>query len=364
MEPVVPDYGGASIVGVVPALVRGSRPPWFPEAARERGPVVLFLIDGLGWTTLEAHRSLLPHLAALDGHAITTVAPSTTASALTSLATGLTPAEHGIVGFRMRIERAVLNVLRWQVDEGPPPDPFVVQRQDGFLGRPVPVVTKSEFRMTKFTDAHLRGTRFVGWTTTATLVQQCRRLIGEGEPLVYAYYPGVDSVAHEFGLHDEFFRAELIAADRLVGDLVDALPPNVTVLVTADHGQVHMGAAGWVGLQPLHSMVDAYAGDGRFRYLYARRGAAADLLAAARDEYGHQAWVMSRDELIDGGWLGPGPVRTSVRRRIGDVVLAAREPVGFVDPTFPREAGLIAGHGSLTPDEMLVPLLGGRGEAR
>jgi hypothetical protein len=364
MEPVVPDYGGASIVGVVPALVRGSRPPWFPEAARERGPVVLFLIDGLGWTTLEAHRSLLPRLAALDGHAITTVAPSTTASALTSLATGLTPAEHGIVGFRMRIERAVLNVLRWQVDEGPPPDPFVVQRQDGFLGRPVPVVTKSEFRMTKFTDAHLRGTRFVGWTTTATLVQQCRRLIGEGEPLVYAYYPGVDSVAHEFGLHDEFFRAELIAADRLVGDLVDALPPNVTVLVTADHGQVHMGAAGWVGLQPLHSMVDAYAGDGRFRYLYARRGAAADLLAAARDEYGHQAWVMSRDELIDGGWLGPGPVRTSVRRRIGDVVLAAHEPVGFVDPTFPREAGLIAGHGSLTPDEMLVPLLGGRGEAR
>jgi hypothetical protein len=333
MEPVVPDYGGASIVGVVPALVRGSRPPWFPEAARERGPVVLFLIDGLGWTTLEAHRSLLPRLAALDGHAITTVAPSTTASALTSLATGLTPAEHGIVGFRMRIERAVLNVLRWQVDEGPPPDPFVVQRQDGFLGRPVPVVTKSEFRMTKFTDAHLRGTRFVGWTTTATLVQQCRRLIGEGEPLVYAYYPGVDSVAHEFGLHDEFFRAELIAADR-------------------------------VGLQPLHSMVDAYAGDGRFRYLYARRGAAADLLAAARDEYGHQAWVMSRDELIDGGWLGPGPVRTPVRRRIGDVVLAAHEPVGFVDPTFPREAGLIAGHGSLTPDEMLVPLLGGRGEAR
>jgi hypothetical protein len=72
---------------------------------------------------------------------------------------------------------------------------------------------------------------------------------------------------------------------------------------------------------------------------------------------------MSRDELIDGGWLGPGPMRAPVRRRIGDVVLAAHEPVGFVDPTFPREAGLVAGHGSLTPDEMLVPLLGGRGAA-
>src|SRR4051794_7931533 len=101
MEPVVPDYGGASIVGVVPALVRGARPAWFPAAAREPGPVVLFLVDGLGWTTLAAHRALLPRLAALDSRMITTVAPSTTASALTSLATGLTPAEHGIVGFRM-----------------------------------------------------------------------------------------------------------------------------------------------------------------------------------------------------------------------------------------------------------------------
>src|SRR5438270_5406043 len=128
MDPVVPDYGGASIVGIVPALVRGSRPPWFPQAAREGGPVVLFVIDGLGWTTLEAHRSLLPRLAALDGRAITTVAPSTTASALTSLATGLSPAQHGVVGFRMRVDRAVLNVLRWQTDGGTPPDPFTVQR--------------------------------------------------------------------------------------------------------------------------------------------------------------------------------------------------------------------------------------------
>ncbi len=363
MEPVVPDYSGASIVGIVPALVRGSRPSWFPETARERGPVVVLLLDGLGWTTLEAHRSMLPRLGALDGRAITTVAPSTTATALTSLATGLTPAEHGIVGFRMRVERGVLNVLRWHSDDGSAPDPFTVQRRDAFLGRPVPVITKSEFRTTRFTEAHLRGTRFVGWSTTATLVQQCRRLIAEGEQLVYAYYPGVDSVAHEFGLHDDFFRAELVAADRLVGDVLDALPSNVTVLVTADHGQVHIGPSGWVGLEPLREMVDAYAGDGRFRYLYARRGAFADLLAAAREEYRHQAWVMSRDELIDGGWLGPGPVRSSVRRRIGDVVLAAHEPVGFVDPTFTREAGLVAGHGSLTPDEMYVPLLAGRGTA-
>ncbi|MBA2327071.1 MAG: alkaline phosphatase family protein, partial [Actinobacteria bacterium] len=63
------------------------------------------------------------------------------------------------------------------------------------------------------------------------------------------------------------------------------------------------------------------------------------------------------------GWLGPRPTG-SIGGRIGDVVLAARDPVGFVDPALPQEATLLAMHGSLTPDEMQVPLLAGRGRAR
>ena len=58
----------------------------------------------------------------------------------------------------------------------------------------------------------------------SVLVEHCRRLVGRGERFVYAYYPGVDTVAHEFGLHDEYFRAELAFADELVGRLLDALP--------------------------------------------------------------------------------------------------------------------------------------------
>ena len=44
-------------------------------------------------------------------------------------------------------------------------------------------------------------------------------------------------------------------------------------------------------------------------------------------------------------------------------MLAAREPVAFVDPAMPQETTLIAMHGSLTPDEMHVPLLAARGHA-
>jgi hypothetical protein len=114
-------------------------------------------------------------------------------------------------------------------------------------------------------------------------------------------------------------------------------------------------------MEPVASHVRAYAGDARLRYLYARPGAEADLLKAAEDAYGDDAWVFSREQLIDERWLGPEPPPGDIASRIGHVTLAAKGNVAFVDPTHPRETRLLAGHGSLSPDEMLVPLLAGRG---
>jgi predicted AlkP superfamily pyrophosphatase or phosphodiesterase len=205
----------------------------------------------------------------------------------------------------------------------------------------------------------MRDARFVGWRTTATLVEHVRRLVAEGERFVYAYYDGVDKVAHEYGLRDGFFPAELAATDRLVGDLLAALPPDAVLVLTSDHGQVQF--EDWITLEAVTSRVTGYAGDGRFRYLYAQPGRQDDLVKAAEDHYGDRAWVLSRSQLIDEGWLGPEPPPGDVLTRIGDVTLAAKGNVAFADPTHPHELKLVAGHGSLTADEMLVPLLAGRG---
>jgi hypothetical protein len=360
---VRPALDGASIAGLVPALLGARDDSFLPEAARESEAVVLLVLDGLGWNALREHAADMPELAAMAGGPITTVVPATTATALTSIATGLAPAQHGILGYRMLVEGDVLNVLRWSVQGGGrTPDPFDVQRHTAFLGRAVPVVTKTEFRNTGFTKAHLRGARFVGWHTTAALVEHCRLEVEAGERLVYAYYPGVDSIAHEFGLRDRVFRRELAAADALVAALLDALPERAALLVTADHGQVHLERASWVAVPELVPLTTAMAGDGRFRYLYARKGAARDLLAAARDLLGAQAWVWSRAEVLDEELFGTGATG-SIPGRIGDVVLAARDAVAFVDPALAQEVQLRSGHGSLTPDEMLVPLVAAPGRA-
>lgn len=360
---VRPALDGASVAGIVPALLGANDASWLPEAAREAESVVLLVLDGLGWNALREHAADMPELAAMEGGPITTVVPATTASALTSIATGLAPAQHGILGYRMLVGGEVLNVLRWSVyGGGRPPDPFDVQRHTAFLGRAVPVVTKSEFRTTGFTEAHLRGGRFVGWHTTAALVELCLAEVASRERLVYAYYPGVDSIAHEFGLRGPVWMRELGAADAIVGALLDSLPAHAALLVTADHGQVHLERDAWIPIPDLGAMTTAMAGDGRFRYLYARKGAARELVAAAREELGDRAWVWSRAELLDEQLLGAGATG-SIPGRIGDVILAARTDVAFVDPALPNEVKLMSGHGSLTPDEMLVPLVAGRGRA-
>ena len=63
------------------------------------------------------------------------------------------------------------------------------------------------------------------------------------------------------------------------------------------------------------------------------------------------------DEAIDNDWFGP-VVTSAARSRLGDVALVARGPVGFIDPAEVIPIHLICRHGSLTADEMLVPLLG------
>src|SRR6185437_14953516 len=174
VDPVLPALDGASVAGVVPALFGRVDDAWIPEPARRADAVVLLVLDGLGWSAVQDHAAVMPNLARMQGTAITTVAPSTTATALTSIATGLAPAQHGIVGYRMLVDNHVLNVLRWTVaGRNRPPDPFDVQRHPPFLDREVPVVTRTEFRDTGFTQAHLRGGRLTGWHTVAGLVEQC-----------------------------------------------------------------------------------------------------------------------------------------------------------------------------------------------
>ena len=359
--PTVPDYGGACIDQVVAALLSDgeAHPGWLPDAAVGASQVVLLVLDGLGWAQLQERPGLAPTLTAMEGGPITTVAPSTTAAALTSITIGAPPATHGVVGYRIRVQGdAVLNILRWRTPAGDargaiPPEAF--QPLEPFGSTKPPVVTRAELVESGFTRAHMSGARMYGWRMPSTLVATVASLLRDGERFVYAYYDGVDKVAHEYGF-GPVYDAEVVAADRLVDDLLRSLPRGAALVVVSDHGQVDVGDR-VVSLDPeVAALTTMLSGEGRFRWLHARPGAEDALAEATKDLYDDVAWVRTREEAVADGWFG-GPLAAHVAERLGDVVIAPHQPIAVLDPADPGEQWMRCRHGSLTPAEMQVPLL-------
>jgi hypothetical protein len=357
--PIVPDYAGACIAGIFPALMATERSAdWLPDCVRDARQVVVLVLDGLGWLQFQARLALAPTLAGMQGRPIQSVVPSTTSTALTSITLALPPGSHGVVGYRVHVgEGAVLNVLRWRTSEGDALErvpPIEFQGRRAFGGTAIPVVTRAEFERTGFTHAFLAGARFTGYRTASSIAVEVQRLLAQGEAYVYAYYDGVDKVAHAYGFGDHY-DAELVTTDRIVADIAASLPRDAALLVTADHGQVEVGDRMVRLAADVLDGVEFASGEARFRWLHTKPGAAADVLVAAKElEARELAWVRTRDEAEAEGWFGA--VSDVARARLGDVVVAARAPLGFVDDGEP-DVALVCRHGSLTEDEMFVPLL-------
>src|SRR5690606_29561306 len=130
--------------------------------------------------------------------------------------------------------------------------------------------------------------------------------------------------------------------------------------VTADHGMTDAAEESRRDLAreaELAGGIRHLGGDARAPQPYCEEGAAADVLAAWTELLGDQALVVSREEAIGLGWFGA--VEKRVTARIGDLVVAMRGNTTVLDSREhrPEFLALRGHHGSLTRDEMAIPLL-------
>ena len=177
--------------------------------------------------------------------------------------------------------------------------------------------------------------------------------------LTYMYDGDLDWTGHRFGVVSSQWLQQLAMVDAEAEQLRETLPPDVRLAVVADHGMIDSPPESRVDVADHPELRDGLAllgGEARFRHLYARGGAVADVVATWRERLGDRALVLTRDEAIGRGWFGT--VDAGVRPRLGDVVVACTGDTAVLDSDgFPYEARLIGLHGSLTPVEMLIPLL-------
>lgn len=369
-EMVRPSYGHSTLSDLLPSIGAHLGVPGYdddvlglPSSAR----YVVVLIDGLGWQLVRQAMQSAPYLAGLlgDGQAITSAVPSTTVTSLTCLGTGLVPGSHGMVGYTSRVPESgeILNALTWDADV----DPRTYQpRQTAFekfhaAGVAISSVAVKRFENSGLTSAALRGADFVSFADESAEDERIALTVeaaSRGDrSLVYAYERELDHSGHVDGCGSQRWLRHLIRIDSMCERLRDALPNDVTMIITGDHGMIDIPADHRFIVEDepdLRADISAIAGEGRFRQLYVDHRDPAAVARRWRDRLGDLAWVRTRDEAIEDGWFGR--VEPDLLERYGHVLVAMRTDHAVMTRQYPRELALVGMHGSLTPAEMMVPL--------
>jgi len=344
--------------------------------------VVSVLVDGLGYRCLERLRSagVVNLESFLDGGTyipLTSVFPTTTTAALASFSTGTSPIVHGVLGYKLfRSEvGAVVDMIRLTTPGGRENalEKLGVQPEQVLMGTTLyqrlaaAGVATALFLPKYIADSGLSRALYQGiartvpYLTSSDLIMHLTDALARpGRALLAVYVPSTDSLGHVYGPRTPAFELEVAHVFRVLGRLLEGLPPRAVVLVTADHG--------FYDADPVRDMVSCPAqpalrdglllppvGDPRAAYLFVRRGEEAHVKGFFARFFPEEFSILSTEEALDQNLWGLEEPSSVVRALLGDFLVLSRKRKFLLWPT--EEFKLRGLHGSLTPDELYVPLL-------
>jgi hypothetical protein len=399
----LPDYEGGGLVNIAATVLElcGARGPADPPPLRGVDPalldgvrsVLVVLCDGLGSDQLQrlAASGDVPFLARILDRAArhdaaqlidaTTIFPSTTAAAVTTMQTARTPQEHGNIAYFLWLEEfaVIAQMLRWGPaaqrrgsffdDRAVDPRAYVkvpsIHKAIRDHGGRSYIVEPEIFRNEAMTRMHAAEASYVGYLLPSTMGVRVRQLLdGRAEddsPLyIYAYWSGIDTVAHWYGPRGPEHAAEAALLDRdLERALGDRESGDTLVILTADHGHASIDPTRLIDLEAdaeLRALLrNPIAGEPRLVFMHTDR--AADVTAYLEHAYPGTFVLMDRDEAIDAGLFGRGDPELA-RKRIGEVLAMIGDDraasVVRVDGQVVLHRGA---HGGMTADEMRIPVL-------
>jgi hypothetical protein len=377
----LPDYRDGSLVNLMSSIATalGGTSPYPslaalpPEALSGVRHLVLLVVDGLGY------QYLLSQDGALRRHLrgqLTSVFPSTTASAIPTFLTGLAPQQHGLTGWHMYFREigAIAAPLPFRVRTGrhalreagvTPEELFGLTPVFDRLPLPSHVVSPRHIIHSDFNVALSGSAQRHGYETLEEMFALVAGLLRSDEPrsYIHAYWPQLDSLAHEYGVGSDAVAEAFDALDTAFAQLLqDARGSDSLVIVTADHGFIDTAAQQTIDLDD-HPELRAtlllpLCGEARVAYAYVRAGREMQFEDYVRGRLGDRIRLLRSEEVLRQGWLGPGEAHHALLDRLGDYVLIPRGQTILRDWLKGEQHHTHIGvHGGLSEAEMVVPLV-------
>ena len=381
---IKPDYENSSIVNLMASILQGlgghtnhhtPLPAPGNDAFERARNIVLLVIDGLGYNYLMGYapRSILARHAHTK---LTTVFPSTTATAITTFMTGLAPQQHGLTGWFTYFQtlESILTVLPASLRyvggerESPKVDinalyghtpVFDLLEADNFI------VSPRHIAHSDYSLAHRGKATIVPYGDLTGCFSATRDIIQSGnrKKYIYTYWPEFDGLAHEKGVASTqvaaHFREMDAAFARFISDIAGT---NTLVIATGDHGLIDSGPDFCLELHHHPRLLEALtmplSGERRMAYCYVDPDRQATFLDYLTQTLADRIHVYRSTDLIEQHYFGLGPPHPDLHHRIGDYVLAMKGNYTVMD-TLPGERHFyhIGTHGGMSDDEMWVPLI-------
>lgn len=389
---IVPDYRGYSICSV-PRFIRalfGDRvdraeafAPLLPDLLPDR--VVFLLLDGMGYLHLNRLRASFPDLflnRLIDGGKfvpLTSTLPATTATALASYNTGLTPQEHGMLGYRLYLKEtaAITNMVRLSLLGNGQGDSALAAGIDlkTFLGE----MTLYDHLAQLGVQAHILLSKYIATSGLSRLIYDgdaqshpvvnfsdmlvtTRHILQEarGKTFLSLYWGGTDAIAHTHGPQSEAFTAELRSIDAALERELAGRIDDTLLLISADHGFVAMEESDYIMIpdypELARNLLLPPVGDTRAAYLFVREGKRKEVKEFITEHFGKDLLCLDSHEALEAGLFGLGKIKPEVPDRIGDLLVISTGSRALYYP-YKDSAKLKGMHGGLTPQEMLVPFI-------
>lgn len=373
-----PDYN-RSILSIISSVMSYYRAPYeYPtipaldaHLSKFYKNIVLVVLDGMGTDMLEHDLAPNDFLRRNFVQNLTSVFPSTTASAMVGYYTGVSPNEHGWLGWSLFFKEfcrtidvftnldtytkqpaAVSNAAEFVM----PYETVYQSIKDSIIDNVQPfTISQSNVHIAENGNIHKTADKF---ERVCDLIKQIA--ISPQNTFTYVQWCSPDDTAHRTGCYSAETTEKLKTLSKMLEATCSSLTDTL-MIISADHGMTDISNEILIDRIPEinECLVMPPFIESRAMSFFVKSDRRTDFERAFASNLGHDFLLMTRRDVFAKNLLGMGNPHPKTMDFIGDYLACAISDVGLRYRTLNTKpkAMNMANHGGLTEQEMTVPLI-------